>query len=119
MSRLHILQQTSNNVYDVVVHAPTPVGNNSAGVPFATAIQNAGLATTTMTVGNGAGQITTAESNQVAAGTVVEAPFQWEDNPAWDNTTRTADLNLRAQQAVDAVLAAYGARLKYFGRVVA
>ena len=119
MSRIHILQQADNNVYNVVVHAPVPAGNNAAGVPFATAILNAGLANTTMTVGTGPGQISSAEAAQVTAGTVLEAPFQWEDNPAWDNATRNADLNLRAQQAVDAVLADYGARLKYFGRVVA
>lgn len=119
MSRLHILQQTGNNVYNVVVHATTPAGNNSAGVLISDAIKNAGLAVTSMTVGNGPGQIATAEANQVSAGTVIEAPFQWEDNPAWDNPTRMADLNLRAQQAVDAVVADYAARLKYFGRVVA
>lgn len=79
-------------------------------------LQQAG---TTMTVGTGPGQITAAEASQVTSGTVVEASFHWEDNPVWDNPTRTADLNLRAQQAVDGVLAAYGARLKYFGYVVA
>lgn len=118
MSRLHILQQAGNNVYNVIVHAPIPAGNNSAGVPYATAIQNAGLANTTMTIGTGPGQVQQAEADQIASGTVLETSFHWEDNPAWDNPARNADLNLRAQQAVDAALANYGARLKYFGRVV-
>ena len=119
MARLHILQSSGNNLYNVVVHAPTPAGNNSAGVSWAVALQNSGLALTTMTIGNGAGQISQSEANQIAAGTTVEAPFQWGDDPTWDNPTRLADLNTRAQQAVDAVLADYAARLKHFGRTVA
>ena len=119
MARMHILQQTNPNRYDVVVHAPTPAGNNDAGVSFATAMVNAGLATTRMANGNGAGQITTAEMNQVQSGALIETSFPWDDNPAWTNAERLADLNIRATQAVNAVIAEYSARLKQFGRTVA
>lgn len=118
MARMHILQSSGLNVYSVVVHATTPGGNNSAGVAWTTALQNSGLAVTQMVVGNGPGQITQAEANQIAAGTLVEASFAWEDNPAWTNQQRLDDLELRATQAVNEVLADYAARLKFFGHTV-
>lgn len=118
MARMHILQQTAPNTYSVVVHAPTPAGNNLAGVPWATAIQNAGLAVSSLPVGSGPGQITNAENVQVSSGSVIEAQFVWGDNPAWTNVERIDDLNLRAQQAVDAVVSEYQQRLKQFGRTV-
>lgn len=117
--RMHILQQVAPNRYDVVVHATTPAGNNSAGVSWSTALANAGLAVSSLPVGNGPGQITTAENNQVTSGALIEARFQWDDNPAWTTQQRTDDLNLRAGQAVSEVLAAYAARLKWFGQTVA
>lgn len=119
MARLHILQSSGNNLYNVVVHAPTPAGSNAAGVLWSDAIKNSGLAVTSMTVGNGPGQISSAESNQVAAGTVIEAPFPWGDDPNWTNQQRLDDLNVRAQQAVNDVSAVLQARLRYFGRTVA
>lgn len=118
MARIHIGEQTSPNRYSCTVHAPTPNGNNSAGVSWATALVNSGRAVTTMAIGNGAGQITTAEANQVASGALIEATFQWDDNPAWANPERLADLDLRATQAVAATLADYAQRLKQFGRTV-
>src|SRR5688572_20004677 len=97
---MHILQNAGINLYDVVVHSPTPVGNNSAGVSWATAVQNAGNAATQLTIGNGPGQITQAEANGVANGSVIETQFQWGDDPAWTAPQRAADLETRAQQAV-------------------
>lgn len=119
MSRLHILQQNSFNNFDVVVHAPTPAGNNSAGVAWSDALKNSGLAVSSMVVGNGPGQITTAENNNVVGGTVIEARFVWGNNPAWTQAERNADLALRANQAVQSVLADYQQRLAFFGLTVA
>lgn len=119
MARMHILEQSQPNLYNVIVHAPTPAGNNQAGIAWSTAIVNAGLARTALTTGNGPGQITAAEANQVTNGTVIEATFQWGDDPTWTNAERLADLNTRATQAVDEVLANYAARLRQYGRTVA
>ena len=119
MARLHNMEQVGNNLYNVVVHATVPNGNNSAGIAWSTAIVNAGLAVTSMTVGNGPGQITQNEANQIASGSVIEAPFQWGDDPAWDNNTRLADLNTRAAQAVSDAITNLQNRLKQFGRTVA
>ena len=115
MAKIHVLSGAGPNVYTVVVHAPTPAGNNLAGISWATAIQNSGRAISQLAVGTGAGQITQAELNQVTAGTVIEAALQWGDNPAWTNVERQADLDLRATQLVGEVLARYQQDLKYFG----
>lgn len=119
MARMHILGAGTVDTYDVVVHAPTPPGNNAAGIAWAVAIQNSGRAISSLTVGNGPGQITQAENNQVTGGTVIEARFAWGDNPAWTNAERQADLQVRAQQAVDEVTAELQRQLKYFGHTVA
>lgn len=117
--RMHILQAAGINLYDVVVHATTPVGNNSAGISWKVALVNSGLAATTLPVGTGPGQITQAESNQVTTGDLIEARFQWGDDPNWTNQQRLDDLNIRAQQAVNEILADYAKRLKWFGHTVA
>lgn len=114
MSSIHVIQGR-NNVYSVVVHVATPAGNNAAGVAWSTAIKNAGRAKTVMQVGSGAGQITTAESNDVTNGAVLEGVFQWQDNPAWTNAERIADVELRAQQLRDELLARVQDELKFFG----
>lgn len=119
MARLHIREQAGNNLYSVIVHSPAPVGNNSTGTAWASVIQAADAPVTQMTVGNGFGQITNAEANAVAAGTVLETAFLWGDDPTWDDATRNADLNIRAGQAVAEAVARLQERLKHFGRTVA
>lgn len=119
MSRLHIMTGDANNVFTVVCHAPTPVGNNSAGIAWNTAVANALKPVTRMTIGVGPGQITTAESNQVASGDVLEVSFQFNDDPNWSAPTRTAQLNLIATDAVTRTQNELGAKLKWFGAVVA
>ena len=116
--RLHVLEAAGPNVYSVAVHSPVSGGNNSAGVAWSTALVNAGLAVTQMAVGTGAGQISSAEAAQVAAGTVLETSFQWQDDPAWTNPQRTADLDTRATQAVADAQTKISARLKYYGHKV-
>jgi hypothetical protein len=115
MAKIHVLAGGSNNVYTVVVHAPTPAGSNAAGVLWSDALKNSGRAKSILTVGNGPGQITQAEMNQVTSGSLIEGNFQWGDDPNWDNATRQSDLDLRATQLTNDLLAQYGAELKYFG----
>lgn len=129
MARMHILEQSQPNVFNVIVHAPTPAGNNGAGLAWSAVVAAAqtrlnrdGVVvgpTSAMLTGTGPGQITAAEAAEIAAGTVIEATFQWGDDPAWTNAQRLADLNTRATQAVNEVLANYAARLRQFGRTVA
>lgn len=115
MAKIHVLQGAGINTFTVVVHATTPNGNNSAGVAWSDAVKNSGRATSILTVGTGAGQILQNEMNSITNGAIIEGSFQWGDDPSWTNAQRTADLDLRAQQLVDELLARYGQELKYFG----
>lgn len=115
MAKIHVLEGNTNNLYTVAVHATTPAGNNAAGTAWSDAIKNSGRATSILTVGNGPGQIATNEMNQITAGTIIEASFQWGDDPAWTNAQRQADLDLRATQLTTELLARYQAELRYFG----
>lgn len=115
MSKIHVLAGNGSNLYTVVVHANTPAGNNGAGVLWSDAIKNSGRATSIMTAGTGPGQIQNAELNNVANGTIIEGSFAWGDDPAWTNAQRQADLDLRATQLVNELLARYQSELRYFG----
>ncbi len=115
MAKIHVLSVSINNVYTVVVHAPTPAGNNGAGVSWATAVQNSGRATSILTVGNGAGQIGQNEMNQITSGSIIEGVLPWGDDPTWTNQQRLDDLDLRATQLTTELLARYQAELRYFG----
>lgn len=107
------------NTFTVVAHAPTPAGNNSAGVSWVTALANGIKPVTRMTIGNGSGQITSAEAADVAAGNVIETSFQFDDDPNWSAPTRTTQLGLIATDAVARAQTELGAKLKWFGAVVA
>lgn len=115
MAAIHILSGNGGNVYTAVVHATTPAGNNVAGVPWATALANSGLNTTVMTIGTGAGQITSAEAAQIASGALFEVTIAWENDPRWTNAQRQADLDLRTRQAVAEKQAELANRLRLFG----
>lgn len=115
MAKIHILTGGGNNLYTAVIHTATPAGNNTAGIAWSTALQNSGMATTVMPIGNGAGQISQSESNQIAAGTLIEATTVWQNDPAWNTAERNADLDLRATQAVTEKLAALQVALALFG----
>jgi hypothetical protein len=114
MSAIHVL--TGNGpVYNVVVHVATPVGNNSAGVLWSDAIKGSGRNTSVMAVGNGSGQITQNEMNQISAGTIIEAQMQWGDDVSLTNAQRLAAIDVAATHLANDLIAQYAADLKYFG----
>lgn len=116
MSTIHLL--TSNgNVYNVVIHIATPVGNNSAGFSWSECIKNSHRNNTSLSVGVGPGQITQTEADQIAAGTLIEASMQWGDDLSLNNTQRLAALDVAASHLSSDVLTQYAADLKYFGLV--
>lgn len=119
MARLHVMTGNGSNTYQVVCHSPTPAGSNSAGVSWATALKNAMNPVTVMSIGSGSGQISTAESNGVANGSIIEVSFQFDDDPTWDMNTRNSQLNLIASDAVTRAQNDLSSRLKWFGAVVA
>lgn len=118
MSRIHVMESSGLNNYRIVVHAPTPNGNNSAAVSWVTALANSGQGTQ-LPVGSGPGQISTSEANQVAAGQVIEASGSFTDDPAWNNAQRTAALVAEATKLVTEAQAELQKRLKFFGHEVA
>jgi hypothetical protein len=113
------MQANGLNQYEVVVHSPTPAGNNSAGVAWSAVLVNGGNNASSLPIGAGGGRISQNEANQIAAGTVFETKFSWGDDPAWTNPQRIADLELRAQQAVAEALTEFQKRNKFFGHEVA
>lgn len=119
MSKLHIMNGDGGNRFTAICHAPTPAGNNAAGVSWAVAIRNGVKPVSIMTEGNAAGQIATAEANQVANGDVIEVSFQFDDDPTWNDVTRNAQITAIANDAVTRSVNEVQARLKYFGKVVA
>lgn len=116
MADLHVLGGVGRNTFAVVVHTLTPDGTNDAGVPWPLAIVAAGRATTSMSIGDGPGQISEAEAAEIAAGKVVETAFQWERS---DDIARKRhdDLDSRAGKAAAESIAGLQDQLRFFGLV--
>ena len=87
MSRLHILAG-NDRLYQCVLHWPVPAVVNAAGISYRAALANSGMARNSMAVGTGAGQITQAEADQIAAGEIYEATFQFQDDPNYSAAQR-------------------------------
>jgi len=117
MSKLHVLRGTQSLDYTIVVHGPTPAGNNSAGVAWSACLVAAGLAQTQMTIGSGPGQISQAEADGIAAGTTMEAVFSFTDEPALTTPQRNALLDAQATQLLQGLQDRYALELKWFGAV--
>lgn len=116
MSKLHVLGG-SGDEFLVVVHGPTPAGNNSAGFAWSTLLVNAKRNTTIMTTGSGPGQITTAEANSIAGGTVIEGVFGFTDDPTMPAADRNALLDLIATQTLALHQSRLSQELKWWGAV--
>jgi len=125
MSKLHLLESTPYPVTTrVIVHAPVPTGNND--VPDGGASwQAAGLASgdlghTALTVGTGPGQITQAEADAIAAGSIVELEVQVRlDSGGTLPAQRLATLNKYAAAAVRDWEPVFKAKHRFFGFVQA
>ena len=113
--KIHVLEQTESG-YRVIVHRPTPPGNNSAQISWKNVLIGAGLNTTRMTEGAGAGQISTLEKSQIAAGDVIEleATVRAESGGSSNMQIRDA-LTMLIDQQVTAHLAALQHKYKFYG----
>lgn len=104
----------------LVCHVPAPAGNNSASVPWATALKNSGIAgTTELPDGDGtAGTIDATEKTSIVNGDVYERAVPYDTGADWDGLSASAK-NARIDAIYAAVLAetqtSLQARLKYFG----
>lgn len=118
MPKIHILEQTSANVYRAVAHFAMPTGNNSMGTSWQNcwlASFGAGAPATALTVGNTVGKISQSEANQVASGALIEIVFFFGDDPALDTAGRQSQMNLFADRAIDEFKTAFAERFKFYG----
>lgn len=118
MAKIHILAG-SNGTFQAVIHAPTPAGNNAVGVSWKVAIANSQPRVSVMTVGNGPGQLSTADANRVVNADDIEVIVPFQDNPDndpnWDATKRNAYLLLIGNREIEAAIARFKADLNLFG----
>lgn len=86
MAKLHVLDINDPDVEGkpatCVLHTPTPGGVNAAGITWKDAFVAVGIAKpSVMSVGNKPGQITQAESNDIANGNVLEFVVLMDTKP--------------------------------------
>jgi len=115
MSKIHVLGRSGPNQYRIMLHVDTPVGNNSAGIPWNTVLVNSGRAMSRMTEGTGAGQITSAELAKVLSGDVIEIAYDFGINPALTNAERNATMDFEIIKLTSETVSELQANLKWFG----
>lgn len=73
MAKIHVLKADDDGKYSVIIHVPTPTGNNSVGKSWKSAALKGGdLGKTVITVGTGPGQTTQAEFDSLISGDTME-----------------------------------------------
>ena len=116
MAAIHVMDGNGNGLVNLVFHFTVPNVNNRVAVNFRTALANSGRATTVMTEGAGAGQITTAEKVQVESGEKFEHACRFRPDSG-GSTNAELLTQVRALYAArdTSVLAAVAKDLDLFG----
>lgn len=117
MADIHVLAGNGLGYWALALHFAVPDQDNNVSVSYRTALVNSGIGgVSQMTVGVGAGQITTAELASIQAGELYEFSLQF---PAESGATNNAELltAIRAQYARHEapVLNRLQKRLRYYG----
>lgn len=107
-----------SNVYTMVVHTATPVGNNSAGFAWSACLVSAGLNKTMLTVGTGPAQISQADADAIAAGTMAEGSFVYCDDPSLTNPQRNAAIAAQAVKCINDLKSSIAGSLKWYGQTI-
>jgi hypothetical protein len=118
MATVHVLENVGNNNFRCVLHAAIPAGNNAVATPWKTcylATFLPGAPATVLPIGNGAGQISQNEANQVSSGDTMEFDFIFTDDPNLNTADRNALIDAVAVSVRANKLAELQARLKYYG----
>jgi len=116
--KIHVMTAVGPNQYRVIVHVPTPAGNNSAGFAYSACAVASGMNVTELGDGGvspGLGQTTTTERNAIIAGTVLEGSLLFTDDPADSNAQRSAKLDQQAAQLGAGIVEDFQRRFKWFG----
>ena len=117
MADIHVLSGDGIDDWNLIFHFTVPNVNNNVGINFRTAIVNSGLGgTSTMTEGDGPGQITSAELAQIQAGILYEysTPFPAESG-ATNNTQLLAAIQAAYAIHHEIVMDRVENTLRYFG----
>jgi len=117
MADIHVLSGNGLGKWTLVFHFAMPDQDNNVTINYRTALINSGLGgTSTMTEGEGPGQITSAELAQIQAGELYEYSTSF---PAESGATNNTELltSIRAVYACDlsAVIARLQKQLRYYG----
>lgn len=119
MAFVHVLSSGGVPNYELITHAAIPSGNNSVGTPWKTcwlASFGAGKPSSWLLVGNGPGQISQTESNQISSGDLLElGPFLFTDEPWFTVDDRNASIDAVASQMTNMALGDFMLRFKYYG----
>lgn len=119
MSLLHILNavdpNAQPNLYRAVCHIPTSTGTNSAGMLWTDVVINSGLNITSLSVGTGAGQISSSEKADIDAGRVTEVHVTIMDNPTLASSLRLAFIDSQTATVVSEIQANYARQYRWYG----
>ena len=117
MADIHVLTARSRGQVDVVLHVPIPVGTNSVGTNWRTALVNSDTGgNTSLTIGEGPGQITQAEADLIASGAIFEHRTTFPLDASTPSGHRAALREFYAKTKTDK-LASLQKQLQYFGHV--
>ena len=117
MADIHVLGGDGLGKWTLVFHFAMPDQDNSVTINYRTALINSGLGgTSTMTEGEGPGQITSAELAQIQAGELYEysASFPAESG-ATNNTELLTSIQAVYARGLSAVIARLQRQLRYYG----
>lgn len=102
-----------------VVHFAMPTGNNAMGVPWKTCYQfslGGRIPTSKITVvGNGLGQITQQELNQIQSSDVVEVDFTYGVDPDMTDEQKLGNIDIYAGRVVEDFKVGLMENYKYYG----
>jgi hypothetical protein len=103
------------NAFSIIYHIPIPNVNNAAGVSYRTALVQAGLNTTVMAEGSGAGLVSTAEKNSIAAGAIYEHVETVYSRPAETAAQLKARIDQRFTDLTAEIQAKFAKQFTYWG----
>ena len=119
MSNIHVLDH-QGGTYRLIFHVAVPVGNNSAGVAWNTALLNSLKGgTSVLKSGDGsAGTIAAAELSSIQAGNTLEIVYAFNPTAAFEGESgaaQQADLDALYSFITGGQLTALSAQLKWWG----
>lgn len=118
MAFVHVLQNAGGDNFTAIAHVATPVGNNFFGTPWKTCwLVSFGASTpkSRLIVGNGPGQISQSESNQISGGDLMEIEFIFTDDVALNAADRNSMIDYVANQTITQRLAEFRQMFKLYG----